>query len=153
MLTRYNPFREMYALQKAVDRMFDQTVENRSPWEAPAVWDVALDVAENKDEYTVKASVPGINPDDVEITFTDNTLTIKGEIKEEKEANGAQYVLRERRYGQFSRSIGLPVHIQADSIHANYDAGVLTLHLPKAEEVKPRKIAIKASPMLEGKAK
>lgn len=153
MLTRYNPFREMYALQKAVDRMFDQSIENRSVWETPVVWDVALDVAETKDEYLVKASLPGINPDDVEVTFTENTLTIKGETKTEKDVEESQYHLRERRHGSFSRSITLPVHIQADAIQAEYEAGVLTLHLPKAEEVKPRKISIKPSAMIEGKSK
>ncbi|MFZ6031090.1 MAG: Hsp20/alpha crystallin family protein [Chloroflexota bacterium] len=154
MLNRYNPFREMYALQKAVDRMFDQSIENRSLWETPVVWDVALDVAETKDEYVVKASLPGINPDDVEVTFTENTLTIKGETKAEKDFEEGQYHLRERRHGNFSRSLTLPVHIQADAIQADYEAGVLTLRLPKVEEVKPRKIAVKAaSPMIEGKSK
>ena len=153
MLTRYNPMRDMYALSKAVDRLFDQTIENRSVWEAPVTWDVALDVAENKDEYLVKASLPGINPDDLEITFTENTLTIKGQTQEENEIEEGQYHLRERRHGSFSRSVSLPVHIDSDNIQANYDAGILTLHLPKAEEVKPRKIAVKTSAMIEGKTK
>lgn len=153
MLTRYNPFREMYTLKSAVDRMFDQSVENRSLWETPVVWDLALDVAESEDEYLVKASIPGINPDDLEITFNDNTLTIKGEIQNNKDIEEGQYHLRERRHGAFSRSLALPAHIKSEAIEANYDAGVLTLHLPKMEEVKPRKIAVHASPMIEGKTK
>jgi HSP20 family protein len=104
----------------------------------------------------VKASVPGINPDDLEITFNNNTLTIRGEIKEEKEVEEAHYHLRERRYGSFARSLTLPAGIEANKIEANYEAGVLKLHLPKAEEIKPKKIAIhtKSEPrMIEAKAK
>jgi HSP20 family protein len=91
----------------------------------------------------VKASLPGINPDDLEITFSDNQLTIKGEVKEDNEIDEAHYHLRERRYGAFTRSIKLPSGIESDKIEAKYDDGVLKLRLPKVEEVKPKKISIK----------
>ena len=108
---------------------------------------------ENKDGFVVKASLPGVNPDDVEITFDNNVLTIKGDVKEEKESKEEQYHLRERRCGSFSRSISLPIQVRSESIQASYDAGVLTLHLPKAEEAKPKKIAINRVNLLEGKTK
>jgi HSP20 family protein len=108
-------------------------------------WSVALDVVETEDEYLVKASLPGINPEDLEITFDDNRLTLKGEVKEENEVDENHYHLRERRYGSFSRSIKMPSGIESDKIEANYDKGVLELHLPKVEEVKPKKIAITTS--------
>jgi HSP20 family protein len=141
-----------------MDRLFDSALTGSGSgagWQ-PASWDLALDVVENPDEYLVKASLPGINPDDLEITFTNNTLTIKGEVKDDQEFDQAQYHVRERRYGTFARSISLPSGIESDKILANYENGVLKLHLPKAEEVKPKRIQIEAgesSRMIEGHVK
>ena len=153
MLTRWDPFRDMLSMRRAMDRLFDRALE--PSWSETPAWDLALDVVENKDEFLVKASLPGINPDDLEITFTDNVLTIKGETKEDKEVKEEQYHLRERRQGMFSRSISLPNRVKSDAIEASYDAGVLTLKLPKIEEVKPKRIAINisGSKMIEGKSK
>ena len=155
MLTRWDPFRDMLSMRRAMDRFFDRALE--PSWSDTPMWDLALDVVETKDEFVVKASLPGINPDDLEITFTDNVLTIKGESKEDKEVKEEQYHLRERRQGVFSRSISLPNRVKADAINANYEAGVLTLKLPKVEEVKPKRISINvgngSSKMIEGKSK
>jgi HSP20 family protein len=153
MLTRWDPFRDMLSMRRAMDRLFDRALE--PSWSEIPMWDLALDVVENKDDFVVKASLPGINPDDLEITFTDNVLTIKGETKEDKDIKEEQYHLRERRQGVFSRSISLPNRVKADAIEASYDAGVLTLKLPKVEEVKPKRIAINVSgsKMIEGKSK
>ena len=142
MLTRWDPFREMLSIRNTMDRMFDSALAGSPDRWQPMAWDLALDVVESKDEFVVKASVPGINPDDLEITFNNNTLTIRGEIKDEREVEEAQYHLRERRYGSFARSLTLPAGIEANKIEANYEAGVLKLRLPKAEEIKPKKIAI-----------
>ena len=150
MLTRWDPFREMLTLRRAMDRMFDRAIDTDSTWQ-PVIWDLALDVAENKDEFLVKATIPGINPDDLEITFTDNVLTIKGEAKDDKEIKEEQYHIRERRYGTFTRSITLPNNIKGDNIEASYDAGILTLKLPKIEAVKPKKISIQVPKMIESK--
>ena len=106
---------------------------------------LAIDVTEHEDGYAVKASVPGINPDDVEITLDDNILTIKGETKAEEVNEGEKLHVRERRYGSFSRSIRFPVAVNSDDVNATYENGVLTLSVPKAEEVKPKRIAIQAS--------
>lgn len=142
MLTRWDPFREMMAIRNTMDRMFDNALTGSpSNWQ-PMNWDLALDVSESQDEFIVKASLPGIDPEDLEITFTNNTLTIKGETREENEEEGERYHLRERRYGTFSRSITLPAGIEGDKIDARYENGVLKLHLPKVEEVKPKKISI-----------
>jgi len=145
MLTRWDPFRELMTIRNTMDRLFDSVIAGSPTTWQPAAWDLALDVTESEDEFTVKASLPGINPDDLEITFTNNTLTIKGETKEEKDVEKAHYHLRERRYGSFARSITLPAGIETDKIQANYEAGVLKLRLPKAEEVKPKKIAIRTT--------
>ena len=152
MLSRYDPFREMMTLRSAMDRLFDNAfVGSRGDWEA-VNWELALDVSETGDEYLVKASVPGINPDDLEITYNNKVLTIKGETKHEEEIEETRYHLRERRFGSFARSISLPTMVDSDHIEASYENGVLTLHLPKTEEAKPRRISISShEKMIEGK--
>ncbi len=154
MLTRWDPFQEMLNLRRTVDRLFD----NASPdheWAQPALWGLAVDMVENKDDFIVKASIPGINPEDLDISYADDTLTIKGEVKSDNEVKENQYHLRERRYGSFARSITLPIKIIGDAIEASYQNGIVTLRLPKAEEVKPKRIAIKVGDpkMIEGKVK
>jgi HSP20 family protein len=96
--------------------------------------------------------LPGIDPEDVEVTYTNKTLTIKGEQIQEQDKEGQRYHLRERRWGSFARSITLPTPVRTDDIKAYFEAGVLTLSLPKAEEARPRRIAIQAGDkMLEGR--
>ena len=143
-LTNWDPFRDLWNMRSMVDRMFENAMDRQTGGWQPVEWGLALDVTENEEEFTVKASVPGINPDDLEITFTDGTLTINGETREEKNVDEAHYHIRERRFGRFSRSISLPSNLDTDKIEASYDSGVLTLHLPKAEEMKPKRIEIKS---------
>lgn len=151
MITRRNPFRELMSMRDAMDRMMPRNFFD-DEWLRPITWDLALDVAELENEFIVKASVPGINPDDLEITYNNNVLSIKGETKADKEIAEENYHLRERRMGSFCRSISLPSTVKADAISANYDAGVLTLHLPKAEEARPKRIQITGgSNVIEGK--
>ena len=154
MLTRWDPFQEMLNLRSTVDRLFDQTFGQQMALSQSANWGLALDVAENPEDFVVKASLPGVDPEDIEITYSENLLTIKGEVKSDREIKEEQYHLRERRYGAFSRSITLPKHIQADKIQANCDNGVLTLRLPKAEEAKPKRISVQVSSpkLIEAKA-
>ena len=145
MIRRWDPYREMMMMRNSMDRVVDRELAlSPTSWKS-FNWSVALDVVESEDEYLVKASLPGINPDDLEITFDDNRLTLKGEVKEENEVDETRYHLRERRYGSFTRSIKMPSGIKSDKIEANYDKGVLELHLPKVEEAKPKKIAITTS--------
>lgn len=156
MLTRWDPFREMMAIRNTMDRMFDNALTGSSSSYQPMTWDLALDVSENEDEFIVKASLPGVDPEDLEITFTNNTLTIKGETRDEKEEEGERYHLRERRYGTFSRSITLPAGIDGDKIDARFENGILKLHLPKVEEVKPKRINIQSGEprkVIEARAK
>jgi HSP20 family protein len=153
MLSRWDPFQEMLNLRRTVDRLFDNAGADH---EWPQMqWGLAVDVVENKDDFIVKASVPGINPDDLDVSYVDDTLTVKGEIKSDNEIKENQYHLRERRYGTFTRSITLPVKVKGDAIEASYQNGVLSLRLPKAEEVKPKRISIKVNDekMIEGKSR
>ncbi len=155
-ITRRDPFREMMSLRSTLDRLFNDAYFGPS-WEWESLSDeLALDVAETDDEYVVRASLPGINPDDLDITFSGKTLTLKGEFKGEEEKEGVLYHLRERRYGSFTRRLTLPTHVQSDAIQARFEAGVLSLHLPKTEEVKPKRITVskvETPKVIEGKAK
>ncbi|MCA9939421.1 MAG: Hsp20/alpha crystallin family protein [Anaerolineales bacterium] len=144
-LVRWNPVREMLSLRDAVDRMFEDTFDFPSfRWPEAKMWSVALDVIEDGDNYIVKASLPGLNPEDIDVTVNDNILTIKGEVEGENLVHEEQYHVRERRFGSFMRSVTLPTLINADKIEAVYAKGVLELRIPKAEEVKPKRIAIKS---------
>lgn len=153
MLTKWDPFQDMLNIRNIVDRMFEDFYGGEQSMARISTVGLALDVAENEDEFTVKASLPGIKADDIDITYTENTLTIKGEIKEDKETEDTHYHMRERRYGSFSRSISMPSKVKTEAIDANFSDGVLTIHMPKAEEVKPKRISIKASSpkVIEGK--
>jgi len=93
----------------------------------------------------VQASIPGISPDELEITMEKNMLTVSGQTNADETINGEEYRLRERRFGSFSRSIRFPVDVIADKVQSEYQHGVLTLTVPKAEEVKPKKIAVKVN--------
>jgi HSP20 family protein len=138
-LVRWNPTRTFF---NEFDRLFDQTPYLHR--QIATNWSVAVDVAENDDGYIVKASLPGVNPDELEITLEDGLLTIKAEVKADEEITQDQYHVRERRYGTFSRNIRFPTDVNAEAIEASFDNGVLTLDVPKAEEVKPKRISIKA---------
>ncbi len=150
-LVRWEPFRDMLNMRREMDRLFDNffapftTSEWETPagWETPAEWGVAVDVSENEDAYIVKASVPGVNPEDIEVTLTDNVLTISGSSKGEVETEGEKFHMRERRFGRFSRTLALPTPPKSEAIEAVQANGVITLTLPKAEESRPKRITIK----------
>ncbi len=145
-LIRWRPMRDMMALRSEMDRLFERAFEDSplSQWQPSTSWGLALDVAENDDAFIVTASVPGIKPEDIDITIRDNVLTIKGEYNSDETINEESYHIRERRSGSFGRSISLPSNVNSEDVEANYENGVLTLTVPKAEEVKPRRIEVKA---------
>ncbi len=117
-------------------------------------WGLPLDVVEDEDSYIIKASIPGIKPDDLDITYNKGLLTIKGELKDESETTKGQYHLRERRFGRFMRTVSLPTSVKADDINASFQDGILTLRMPKAEEVKPKRISVKSdNKTIESKVK
>ncbi len=145
MIVRRDPMlREMAAWRNAMDRVFEGVAE-QTYWNRSGSWALALDVAETEENFLVKASVPGINPDDLDITLTDNVLTIKGEIAESEELVDGQWLLQERRSGSFQRSITLSTPVDVNAIEATYVDGVLSLNVPKVEEVKPKRIEVKVN--------
>lgn len=150
-LIRWDPFRELQSFRQVMDRMMDEPfMGTQRFWsQGGEGFPLALDVAEDEEKYIVKASVPGVDPNNIEITLSDNVLTIKGETKHEKDVDEKNYQIRERRYGSFTRSITLPAGVDAEKVEAIHEHGVLTLNLPKSEAVKPKKIAVKG--MIDGK--
>ena len=144
-MIRWNPFGEMARMRNEIDRLFEDAFNAPAgKWERNDVWGFPLDVTENDDTFTVKAAVPGMNPDDLDITISDNVLTIKGETRSEESREEEKVHLRERRFGSFMRSISLPTPVESDNVDATYENGVLTLSIPKAEAVKPKRISVKA---------
>jgi HSP20 family protein len=144
-LTRWEPWREMTSMRRALDRFFDEPFEPRfaMPWRLDE-FELMVDVAEDENAYIVKASLPGVKPEDVEVTLQNNVLTLKGETKADKEIKEERYHLRERSFGSFMRSLTLPANVKAEQIEAKHEDGVLIVRLPKMEEDKPKKIAVKA---------
>jgi len=152
LIRHWDPFREMAELRATMDRLLNETRNLPLAASEDTIWMLPLDVIETEDAFIVKASIPGVNPDDIDISLTDNVLTIKTEVKADDEIEGARYHLRERSYGIFSRSITLPTAVDADKVEAVYENGVLKLIIPKAEAVKPRRIAVNAPKTIEGEA-
>ena len=144
-LTRYNPLGEAVSLRQAMDRLFEDSFVNPLSWRtlAGTNWP-AIDVHETPDEVVVTAALPGLKPEDVEITMTGQTLSLRGEFKADEKVEQNRYLYQERRFGTFQRQIELPVRVQGERAEAVYENGLLTLHIPKAEEVKPRQIQITA---------
>ena len=142
-LTRWEPMREMMSLREAMDRLFDDAFTR--PLSVSGVSAMpAIDMYQTNDDVIVKATLPGLKSEDVDITVTGETLTLRGEFKQENEQKETSYHIRESRFGSFERSILLPTDVKADKAKADFEDGILTITMPIAEEVKPKSIMIKA---------
>ena len=144
IVRRPSPFGEFMTLRQAVDHLFDEDVFRPLRWN-PGVGDgpaLPLDVTTSADELLVEAALPGIKPEDVDITVENGTLTISGKTAEERRAEEGSYLVQEIRRGTFSRSLTLPNGLEPDKATATFEHGVLSLRIPKAEQVKPRQIRI-----------
>lgn len=143
-LIRWEPAREMMTLREAMDRLFDDAFTRplsiRDGWSMPTP---AIDMYQTDNEVVVKASVPGFKAEEVQINITGDVLTLKGEVKQEEERKDKAWHIREHRFGSFERSVALPTAVKTDKADAVFENGVLTITLPKADEVKPRTINIK----------
>ncbi len=146
-LIRWDPLGNRISLRDAMDRLFeDSFVRPEFGWMAPVhMAELAVDVYETKDEVVVKAAVPGVKPEDVGVSITGNMLTIRGESKDENEIKEENFIRKERRYGSFSRSVTLPSGLKTDKADALFENGVLTLTIPKGEEIKPKVIKVKSA--------
>jgi len=151
-LMRWEPFGETRGLRGGMDRVFDDFFHGPRlvHWQ-PAESLFPLDLYETDESLVVKAPLPGVRPEDVDISITGDILTIKGEAKSEEEVKREDYHRRELRYGSFCRSVPLPTKVEQGKAEATFEHGILTVTLPKAEEAKPKAIKIKARRVIEGK--
>ena len=143
-LTRWEPVREMMTLREAMDRLFDDAFTRPlslkdGGWSTPAV-----DMYQTDNDVVIKAALPGFKSDDVQINVTGDLLTIRGDLKHEEEQNEKSWHIREQRWGSFERSVSLPTAVVPDKAQADFANGILIITLPKAEEVKPKTITVKA---------
>ena len=144
-LARWDPLKEMVTLREAMDRLFAESfVRPGSAFPIMGMEGPAVDMYQTKDEIIVKAALPGLKPDDIDISVTGDILTIKGELKDEEKIEEGNYLRKERYFGQFVRELSLPTLVNSEKAKAEFEHGVLTLRLPKAEAVKPKSITIKS---------
>ncbi len=144
-IVKWNPFREMVALHEDMDRLFSRldggARENGAI--AGQNWMLAMDVVETTDAIKLKAALPGIEPENIQIQVEDNVLTVSGERHFDNKSENGKYMWLEQRYGTFSRSVTLPRWADSERIEASYRHGVLELTVPRREESKPRRIELK----------
>ena len=141
-LTRFEPFRGATALEDQVNRLFSDVLERQGEESSLTAWAPSVDIYETEHELVVKADLPEVDPQDLDIRVENNILTIRGERQFEKNVNEENYLRVERAYGSFARSFSLANTVNAEAIKADYQNGVLTLSIPKREEAKPKQIKV-----------
>jgi HSP20 family protein len=149
-IVRRHPWSEFGDIERWFEDWMDRSFTPRTSFRE-IEWAPFMEMFDEEDKYVVKAELPGMKDEDVDISVSDNILTIKGEKKSSKEAKEKDYHFSERAYGSFCRSITLPSSINFDKISASFEDGVLEINLPKSPEVKPKKIAISTKKVIEGK--
>lgn len=143
VITRWDPFRELASLQNRVNSLFhDYGRSNQEDLTTSGSFIPAVDVYEDEHKVALKLEVPGVNEQDLDVQVENNTLTIRGERRFEKEEKEENFQRIERRYGSFTRSFALPNTINTESVKANYENGVLKIELAKREEAKPKQIKV-----------
>jgi HSP20 family protein len=141
-LSRFEPFRGATTLQDQINRLLNEAFDRTSDDANLTTWAPAVDIYETEHELVVKADIPEIKPEELDIRVENNILTIRGERRFEKEVSENNYLRVERSYGSFSRSFSLANTVNAEAIKADYKNGVLTLSIPKREEAKPKQIKV-----------
>jgi HSP20 family protein len=141
--TRWDPLRDMITMRRAMDRMLDEAFARGTESRGTGAWLLPMDAYITDDAIVIRADVPGLKPEEIEITLEGDALTIRGDIKRE-DADSRKYVLLERPTGRFERTLNVNTPIDHDQVEASFKDGVLTLILPKAEAVKPRQITVKS---------
>src|ERR1700757_936578 len=142
-ITRFEPVRGVFSLQDQINRLFNEAFDRSSDEANLTAWAPAVDIFETEHELVVKADLPDIKPEELDIRVENNILTIRGERKFEKQVNEDHYLRVERSYGSFSRSFSLSNTVNTEAIKADYQNGVLTLSIPKREEAKPKQVQVR----------
>jgi len=143
-LSNWSSFDRLNSLRDEMNRLFDFSWPSRDSGLFSG-WSPALDVFDDKDDLVVKVELPGMKKDEIGLTLHDGVLTISGERKQERETKEGETFRSERYFGKFQRSVTLPTAVDASKVNASYKDGVLTVDLPKAEEAKPKQIAVSVS--------
>ncbi len=141
-IVRWDPFREMVQMKDEIGRWFGDVGGREKEERRLAVWSPEVDIKETEKDVIVKADLPGIKMEDIDVSVDENQLVIKGERKFEKEERDKDYVRVERSYGSFYRSFDVGVPIKADEVKAHYADGVLEITIPKAEVKQPKKVEV-----------
>ncbi|BBA69081.1 Hsp20/alpha crystallin family protein [Geobacter sulfurreducens] len=145
-IVKYSPFRDMMNMQEQMNRLLDLAWSKQGGEELrEGAWQPPVDIFEDENAVIIKAELPGIDQKDIEVRIEDNTLTIRGERKHEEEVRKENYHRVERYYGGFQRSFSIPATIDQEKVRASSDKGVLTITLPKREEVKPKQITVEVT--------
>lgn len=145
-ITRWDPFRDLLNLQNEMTRLFSRTTSgDGADMLATGSWVPAIDVLEEPDRYTITMELPGVTADQVDVTYNDGMLSVRGERKFYEGRSEGDFHRVERRFGAFTRSLTLPQTIDAEKIDASFANGLLTLTIPKVEAAKPRRIEVKAT--------
>jgi len=151
-LVRWEPFREMTGMRQAMDRMFEGNIVRPVRYRPEnGGGGFKIDMYQTEDSVVVKASLPGITPEEMDISVTGDVITIRGEHKEEQEIKEEAYLRKEQSYGSFCRAITVPVDVTSDKAEAVFENGIMTLTLPKAEEAKTRSIKVEVKKATESK--
>ena len=141
-LVRFDPFREITSLRDDMNRLFSRTLGDSAGSGSGNMWSPAVDIFDTADAIVLRAELPGLDAEDIDIEVDDNVLTLSGERRFEERLEEGRYYRVERAYGRFQRSVTLPQNVKADEISAAVDRGVLEVRVPKADEARPRKIAV-----------
>jgi HSP20 family protein len=153
-ITRFTPMTDFVTLREAMDRLFEDSFIRPTTWTGLAAGQIAVpvDLWETNDAYHLRADLPGMTPDTIDINVTADTVSFAGETKIETDVANEGWLRQERRIGKFQRSFTLPVQIDPNKVQANFEHGVLDLVLPKADQVKPRSIKVNANKLNPNKA-
>lgn len=145
-LVRWDPFRDLVSIQDELNRLFGRTFSGAEPLRPSAAgsWMPSMDVYETEDQIVAKIELPGIDPEAVDVSVEDSTLTVSGSRELSNEVKEEHCHRLERRYGSFTRAITLPQTVDTEKVQARFDKGVLTVEVPKVERAKPKKIQVKA---------
>jgi HSP20 family protein len=145
-IARFHPMPDVVTLREAMDRLFEDSFIRPTTWSGLPAGQIAVpvDLWETPEAYHLRADLPGLTADDIDINVTADTVSISGELQGQSDVTSDGWLRQERRYGKFQRSFALPAQLESNKIEATFDNGVLTLVMPKAENVRPRQIKVSA---------
>ena len=141
VLQRFDPFRDLRNMEETMNRLW-RGFGTATTREGAEDWNIAIDVVQKPEEIVVNASLPGVKPEDIDVTIEDNVLTLKAERQAEHKEEDSRYLIQERSYGSYYRALRLPDTVDLNKVKSTYDKGVLSISLPKAEEKKPKQIKV-----------